>query len=169
MEELFTANTHNLLKVCISTIGVFIGVITYTRIAGLRSFSKMSGFDFAMTIAVGSLMATTAVLQISLVEGLFAIGILYAFQVAIAFIRRYSFLSQIIDNKPMLLFRDGEFLHKNMKSSRVTRSDIYSKLRQANIKDIIEVHAIVLETTGDISVISGGKKISTAILHDVKK
>ncbi|MFN2557714.1 MAG: hypothetical protein ABR592_12780 [Nitriliruptorales bacterium] len=42
-----------LLLAVLSTLGIFISTIVYTRITGLRSFSKMSSFDFAITVAVG--------------------------------------------------------------------------------------------------------------------
>ena len=38
-------------------LGMYVTVIALSRIFGLRSFSKMSGFDFAITIATGSILA----------------------------------------------------------------------------------------------------------------
>lgn len=35
---------------------MYVAVILLTRLAGVRSFSKMSGFDFAVTVAIGSFL-----------------------------------------------------------------------------------------------------------------
>ena len=64
-----------LVAVTLSALGIYIGVIIATRLGGLRSFSKMSGFDFAMTVAVGSLIASTIVApEPPLTQGLVAVA-----------------------------------------------------------------------------------------------
>lgn len=156
------------MLIFLSTVGIFITVITYTRIAGLRSFSKMSSFDFAMTVAVGSIIATIAVTQASLVEGMVALAGLYILQVIIAVLRRFNFMKQIVDNTPTLLMIDGKMLTQNMNRSRVTEKDILSKLREANVSNIDNVRAVVLETTGDISILHGDGKLDPRLFEGVK-
>ena len=46
-------------ELIIGVIVIYIIIITLTRIIGLKSFSKMSSYDFAHTIAVGSLIAAS--------------------------------------------------------------------------------------------------------------
>ena len=43
--------------VALTALGIYMALIVYTRFAGLRTFSKLSGFDFAMTVAIGSIVA----------------------------------------------------------------------------------------------------------------
>lgn len=155
--------------VVVSTVGIFAGVITYTRIAGLRSFSKMSSFDFAMTVAVGSLMATTAATSsATLANGLIALGALYTMQVAIAALRRRSTFERIVDNRATLLMAGTEILEDNLHRTRVTEDDIRAKLREANVLDMSQVRAVVLETTGDVSVLHGSEPLDPAVVRGVK-
>ena len=42
----------------LSWVVIYVTIFALTRIAGLRSFSAMSAADFAMTFAVGSLLAS---------------------------------------------------------------------------------------------------------------
>lgn len=42
-----------LLMVILSTIGIYLAVIVFIRLSGLRSLSKMPSFDFTMTVAIG--------------------------------------------------------------------------------------------------------------------
>ncbi len=55
--------------VLVSTFCVYLLVIALTRLAGARSLAKMSTFDFAATVAIGSTLASTAVGSVSLSRG----------------------------------------------------------------------------------------------------
>jgi uncharacterized membrane protein YcaP (DUF421 family) len=48
-----------------------------------------------------------------------------------------------------------EMLEENLRLSRVTPDDVRAKLRAANVLTKSQVRAVVLETTGDISVLHG--------------
>ena len=49
---------------------------------------------------------------------------------------------------------DGaEIIHQNLKSARVHEDQLIAKLREANVYNFNQVIAVVLETTGDISVL----------------
>jgi uncharacterized membrane protein YcaP (DUF421 family) len=61
MEEWIFSSADQLLTTLVSSGLIYAIVILYTRIFGLRSFSKMSIFDFAMTVAVGTMLASTIV------------------------------------------------------------------------------------------------------------
>ncbi|MDT0330547.1 DUF421 domain-containing protein [Nocardiopsis lambiniae] len=168
LESLFGVALDGLLLILFSAVGIFATVITYTRIAGLRSFSKMSSFDFAMTVAVGSLVATVAVAQVTLVEGMTALAVLYLLQVVIALLRRFSPFQRVVDNAPLLLMSEGTMLQDNMRRSRITEDDLRSTLRGADVGSMDSVRAVVLETTGDISVLRG-REVDPWLLEGVRK
>ena len=50
---------------------------------------------------------------------------------------------------------DGKVIDKALNVSRVAESDLFAKLREANVLELNQVRAVVLETTGDISVLHG--------------
>jgi uncharacterized membrane protein YcaP (DUF421 family) len=154
--------------VALSTVVIFAAVIVATRIGGLRSFSKMSAFDFAMTVAVGSLIATVAVTEASLATGLVGLVVLYGVQVAVAILRRRTGFEHAVDNVPVLLMVDGELLEDALRRTRVTESDLRAKLREANALSYDQVRAVVLETTGDISVLHGDGELDPDLLRGVR-
>lgn len=155
--------------VVVSTIGVFVMVIAYVRISGLRSFSKMSSFDFATTIATGSIMASVAVSpSVTLANGLIGLGALFAVQYLIARLRQVASLGKVVDNRPVLLMDGDQFLHDNLRSTQVMVSDVKAKLREANVLDYSSVRAVVLETTGDISVLHGAGILDPDLLDGVR-
>ncbi|NND74908.1 MAG: DUF421 domain-containing protein [Ilumatobacter sp.] len=152
----------------LSSIAALIVVIAAIRITGLRSLSKMSSFDFAVTVAIGSILASVAATSTSLANGAIAVGTLLTAQAVIALLRQRSFLAGRIDNQPLLLMRDGEFIEHALHRSRVTENDVLAKLRAANVTELSQVSAVVLETTGDVSVLHGDGPLADDLLRDVK-
>lgn len=140
--------------VMVSTALIYGALILFTRVAGLRSFSKMSSFDFATTIAMGSIIATGVSVDPPVVQSVAALAMIFVLQYIVAKLRRSTTIAELLfDNNPLLLMSSGEFIEENLSKTRVTREDIWSKLREANVHDLSEVHAVVLETTGDVSVL----------------
>lgn len=161
------------LMVLFSTIGIYIALIVFTRLAGLRSFSKLSSFDFAITIAVGSVVATTILTKNPpLLQATIGLGLLYFLRNAIAKLRGISpFISKLVDNQPILLMKGSVMLEENLKVTKVTPDELKAKLREANVIDLNQVKAVVLETTGDISVLhskDSSQKVDDDILSNVK-
>lgn len=153
----FGASWGAMAMAFLSAIVVFVAVIVYTRVMGLRSFAKMSSVDFAGTIAIGSAMGTVALSSsVPMAQGAVAIAGLFAIQWGLARAReRSSRVADLLDNQPILLMRDGELLEGNIRRAGVALDDIRSKLREANVLDLRQVRAVVFETTGDVSVLHG--------------
>ena len=161
MSEWLTTDWQALLMIAVTTVGIYIGVVVSIRMVGLRSLSKMSSFDFAMTVAIGSLVASTVLSKSTpLANGIFALFCILGLQWCVAKLRlRSESFEGWVDNCPMLLMDGETMLRDNMRKTRVTESDLIAKLREANVIQISEVYAVVLETTGDISVLHGKKDL----------
>lgn len=167
----FGAGWATLGMVVLSTLGVYVAVLVYTRLAGLRSFAQMSGFDFAVNIALGSLMATTAVSESpSLAQGVVAMGTLFAVQMLIATARRHRHARYGVNNRSLLLMEGPEFIEESLRRGRVTRDDVRFKLREANVFRYEQVRAVVLETSGEITVLHAedDATVDADILTDVR-
>ncbi len=143
------------------------GIIFYVRVIGLRSFSKMSSFDFAVTVAMGSVLAAVTLSGSSLADGLVAAGALLLVQAAVAYGRIRFGASAVVDNDALLLMAGSTMLEGNLRRARVTADDVRAKLRQANIQRYDQVRYVVLETTGDVTVVQGEGELERDILADV--
>ena len=73
-----------------------------------------------------------------------------------------------MQNAPVFLMRDGEFLEDALRATRVAKSDLVAKLREANVLDLKQVRAVVLETTGDVSVLHGDV-LDEILVENVKR
>ncbi|WBU89075.1 DUF421 domain-containing protein [Cellulophaga omnivescoria] len=173
MENWLFASVEILGKVVLSIVAIFTIIIIITRISGLRTFAKMSSFDFASTIAIGSILASIVLnSNQSITKGAIALGGIILFQSVFSYCKRnYEWFNNLFTNKPMLLMENGEFILQNLRKTNVDPKDIYAKLREANVKDKSEILAVVLESTGDISVLHKSKDIGLAkeILTGVQK
>ena len=173
MEKWFEASWTSIIAILLTALGIYAAIILFTRIAGKRSFSKMSSFDFAMTVAVGSILATTILsASVSLIQGIVGLGAVYILQISAAFFRRFSWFQEAIDNSPLLLMDKQTILYENLKKARVTEGDLRSKLREANVLDLSQVRAVVFETTGDISVLHTSQEdqeLEDWLIKDVMK
>lgn len=143
--------------VLLTALGIYGGMLLLTRVAGLRSFSKMSAFDFAVTVAIGSILATTVLSpDPPLFQALAALAALYAIQITVAYLReRYAAVRTAVDNAPLLLMAGKRVLRENLRRAKITEADVRAKLREANVRSLDEVRAVVLESTGDVSVLHG--------------
>ncbi len=133
-------------------------IILLVRVVGLRSFSKMTNFDFVMTVAMGSLLAGASQSQqwTGFLQTLTAMACLFAVQYSVSGLRRWSpRLDALVQNTPVLLMQDGVILHDALRATRVAEEDLIAKLREANALELSSVRAVVLETTGNISVLHG--------------
>ncbi|QLG46516.1 DUF421 domain-containing protein [Costertonia aggregata] len=154
MENYFGTTFGPLAAICISAFGIFVVIIVLTRLSGKRSFSKMSSFDFASTIAIGSIIASGVISpSVTLTHAAIGLAAIFGIQSLVARLRLYKPFRNAVDNDPLLLMDGKTILHKNLKKANVTEGDLRAKLREANVLDLSQVRAVVFETTGDIAVL----------------
>ena len=170
--RLFTS-WHTVFMALISTIGIYIVLIVFTRLSGLRSFSKMSSFDFAITVAIGSVLASTILFRPpSLVHAAVAMGTLFLIQMLVAHFRNNSkLMRKLVDNEPLLLMKNTEIIEENLQRAKVTHADLRAKLREANVTQLTQVQAVVMESTGDIAVLHHNEpehNLDDALLEGVR-
>lgn len=151
----FATAWGTLALVLASGLGIYVSLVVLTRLGGLRSFSKLSAFDFAITVAIGSILATVMIAESPpLAQGVMALVTLYGIQIGVAVLRhRSDRVAAWIDNEPLLVMDHDEILEENLRKGKMTRDDLYAKLREANVLRLEEVRAVVMESTGDVSVL----------------
>ena len=155
-------------------LAIFILVILITRIIGLRSFAKFTNYDFAFTVAIGSIISSTLTSATSVAQGFMAIAGLLVITYTFSTLQRKSaLLNKAISNKPLQLMEGDQILHENLKKARVQEDQLIAKLREANVINFNQVITVVLESTGDISVLhrpsEEGDSFDPRLLQGVSK
>lgn len=168
---MFLDNWSDLLRVAVVGALSYAALIALLRLSGKRTLSKWNAFDFVVTIALGSTLATVLLSkEVSYAEGVLALALLVILQLVISALAvRSSLLRRFIKAEPRLLFERGRFLAQAMKSERVSESEIRAAARGAGFGALEEVDAIVLETDGSVSVIGKSKAGDRSALCDVRR
>lgn len=146
----------------------YVVIIFLLRISGKRTLSKWNSFDFVVTIAFGSILASMLLSKdTSLAQASLGFGLLVLYQFLITWVAaRSGIMQSLVKAKPTLLLYKGQFRQETLKNERVARGEVLAALRGQGIGDMASVGAVVLETDGSFSVIKSLENAST--LSDVQ-
>ena len=135
---------------------VYLTVFALVRVAGRRTVSQMSAFDFLVTVAIGSLIATTILTpDVTYARGIVGIGTLLVCQQAVALIRqRFPASRRVLDFPAETIYEGTDMkLRTSPLTAQVSEAEIRSKLRQQGIRSLEGVRLVVLESDGKLSVL----------------
>lgn len=154
--EWFGSTWRTVAFVAANTAAIYFTSLVAVRIAGRRTISQLSAFDVVVTIALGSIIATTAVSSDpSYIEGATAVVTLLAVQLVVAAVRlRSSTARRVIDFRPQIVVRDGNVeLPSGIFKAQLSPDELYAKLRVAGVPDVDEIRLVLLEPTGELSIL----------------
>jgi uncharacterized membrane protein YcaP (DUF421 family) len=151
----FYQGPEPLFRVLVVGVLAYLALIFLLRISGSRTLSKMNAFDFIVTIALGSTLATVLLnKQVSLSEGVLAFAVLIFLQYAVTWSSvRWPIIQRTVTGAPNLVFHRGRFLRDAMRRARVTEDEVLAAARNQGHADRSTILAIILETDGAFSVI----------------
>lgn len=145
-------------------------LILLLRISGKRTLTKLNAFDLVVTVALGSTLASTIMSKsTALAEGATAFLVLVLLQLAITWLSvRSKKISNLVKAEPRLLLLNGQFLDEALLDERVTRAEVRSVARSSGAASMNQIHAVVLETDGSMSVMKSGAETDNSALEGVK-
>ena len=147
----------------------YIAIVMIIRLTGKRTLASLNAFDFIVTVALGSILATMLLSRdVSLAEGVAGFLVLVGLQFVVSWAAtRSGAVQRAVKNRPCLLYHRGAFLQDTLDRERVSREDVLQALRSTGIASLDEVEAVVLETNGSISAIRTVKPGERSTLADV--
>jgi uncharacterized membrane protein YcaP (DUF421 family) len=115
----------------------------------------MNAFDFIVTVAIGSVFGRALTAKtVALAEAVVAFALLVTLQYLVTWIQiRWSLFGRAVTNPPVLLYFRGEFIEETMRRERVRKPEVQSAVRKKKFGSLDEIEAIVLESSGEFSVI----------------
>ncbi|MEQ9094705.1 MAG: DUF421 domain-containing protein [Phycisphaerales bacterium] len=168
--QIFFDNWNTIGRTLLVGVLAYVAVVVFLRISGPRTLSKMNAFDFIVTIALGSTLATVLISKdVSLAQGVTALGLLITLQFVVTWSSaRWRLIKQAVTGEPVLLLFEGRMLSEAMKRTRVTTDEIRSALRTNGLAAFEQAHAVVLETDGSFSVVPTGERQGNSTLQGVR-
>ena len=146
-----------LLRTVVIGISAYVALVATLRISGKRTLSKMNAFDLVVTVALGSTLSSMLTSKnVAVAQGVVAFVLLAALQYVIAWLSvRSSWVRSAVKSEPTLLVRDGMLLHEALRRQRVTGDEVLAALRDSGVSRVEDVGAVVLETDGSFTVLTG--------------
>ena len=166
---MFFDDWNGLLRTLVVGILAYIAIVVLLRVTGKRTLSKMNAFDFIVTVALGSTLATVLLSQdVALAEGVLAFCVLIFLQLIVAWVSaRSRFFRELIKAEPTMLLHKGEMLHDALIAARVAPEEVMAAVRSSGFASLGQVEAVVLETDGSFSVVGPPSDGSTSALANV--
>jgi uncharacterized membrane protein YcaP (DUF421 family) len=148
----------------------YAGLVAVLRLTGKRTLSQLNAFDFIVTVALGSTLATILLSKdVSWTEGMVAFGLLAGLQLLVALLSSiWPRLRSVFTSSPVLLVEHGEYRDEAIRRNRLTRSEVRQAIRSSGSGDVSQVAAVVLETNGTLSVITTASLGNGSSLEGVK-
>ncbi|MEG3636643.1 DUF421 domain-containing protein [Micromonospora palythoicola] len=163
-------NPADLVRLLVIALVVYPALVVILRVSGKRTLSKLNAFDFVVTVALGSTLATILLSRdVSLVEGILALILLVALQYVVALLAvRWPPSQKVLKARPTMLLRDGRLRTETLRATRVAESEIRQAARSQGAGDLHNLAAVVLETDGSLSIITRDQLGDGSTLVDVR-
>lgn len=158
-----------ILRVLIVGSVSYTAVVALLRASGKRTLGQLNAFDFIVTVAFGSTLATILLnSDVAFLEGLTALVLLVGLQFVIAWTSAHiPGARSAVTSRPVSLVVSGELQHAQLRRNRLSESEVLQAVRAAGFGDLAGIAAVVLETNGTISVLPTNKLGSGSALHGV--
>ena len=142
-------------RILLVGIAAYALLVVVIRLSGKRTLSQLNAFDFIVTVALGSTLATILLSSdVSWAEGALALVVLAGLQFVLAFVSsRVPAFRTVITARPAVVLWQGKMLRDPLRAARLSESEVRQAIRSSGRGDVSTVAAVVLETDGTLSVI----------------
>ena len=141
-------------------IVLYLVVLIVMRLMGKRQIGELQPFELAISIMIADLASVPmSELGIPLSNGIIPILGLLVMDLLISWLNMKSiFVRKIVCGKPSILIYRGKIDEKTLRKERFTINELQERLRGDDIFNIADVEYAILETNGEISVITKPEK-----------
>lgn len=171
MENIIFENWESTIRTGVLTVLGYLAMVFLLRISGKRTLSKMNAFDFVVTIALGSCLASISLNKsVTLIDGALAISLFILMQFIFTYLSVHiKGFRTLVTSRPVIVFYNGQFLDKELKKQRLTNEEVYNECRLKGYANLDQVYLVILESTGEISVIENQEKGIVSTVDGLEK
>jgi uncharacterized membrane protein YcaP (DUF421 family) len=137
-------------------VSVYIILLLLFRIAGKRTLSTITTFDFVLLLIISEAVQNGMVgNDYSVINALLLVTTLAILDVALSLLKqRWPRLEHIIEGLPLVILEEGRPLRDRMAKERVDEEDILAAAREHHgLERLDQIKYAVLERSGGISII----------------
>ena len=143
-------------------------------LAGFRIFRRDAGSLSVSDLLVVVLIADAAQNGMageykSLTEGVVVVTTIFGWNYALDWLAyRFRLVHWLLHPPPLLLVRNGQLQHRNLRSEVITKEDLLAQLREQGVDEVASVKKCFLESDGRLSVIRSESEPSSQRPNDRK-
>ena len=160
---------YSFWEMIVRTTVTFSVLLFLARILGKEQLSQLTFFNYITGITIGSIAGEiVAHDDTHYLNGITSLVWWSILTILVSYISiKSSRAKTLLDDKPMIIIKNGKILEQELKKSRLPIGDLNMLLRIQGVFSVKDVHFAVLETNGELSVF---KKVAqqNATKQDVK-
>lgn len=159
----------DIIRVLAVGVAAYVTLVLVLRVSGNRTLAKLNAFDFVVTVALGSTLATILLnSSVSWAEGAAGLVTLALLQFVVALCASHvPVVRSLITSRPILIVRGRTPLPEAMGRQRAGIAEVRQAVRKSGYGDLSGIGAVVLETDGTPSVVPAGEVGAGWALEDV--
>jgi uncharacterized membrane protein YcaP (DUF421 family) len=152
----FFQDWSSIVRTVVVGVCGYVALVIALRVAGKRTLAKLNAFDLVVTVAIGSTFASILVSpDTNLAQGIVAFAVLVALQTGIAWASsRFPAVDGWVKSEPRMLLYEGKLIERAMRRERITTQELEVAVRQSGLGRMEDAHAVVLESSGNLTCIS---------------
>lgn len=150
----------NFTHIIISTACVYLFIILALRILGKTELAQLSITDLIFVLLISNAVQNAMVgSDTSLTGGLLAASVLFILNFLLKKLKyKFPKFKGLIEGSPVILIYKGKIQIENCKRNGITEDELLQAIREHGSHSIEEVDSLILETDGNISVVSNEYK-----------
>lgn len=140
----------------LKSITVYLFIIAAIRIFGKKELSQLNVIDLVFVLLISNAVQNAMVgPNNSLLGGLAAAASLFIANYFLKLVMyKYPLLNKLIEGEPLMLIYEGHVIQKNLDRAKIGVEELIEAIREHGVEHIDKVNLAVLESDGNISILS---------------
>lgn len=141
-------------RIAARAVVIYLVVLVTIRVSGKRTVGNFTAFDLLVAMLVGDVVDEAIYGDVTLAQGVTAIGSLMLLHIVNAFLgSRSAFIERLTGGTPVVLIRNGRIDRRALRRELMHESELMTALRMEQIERVEDVQQAVLECSGEVSVL----------------
>ena len=155
-----------IFSIIIRTLAVYCCIVIGIRVFGKREISQLSVIDLVFILLISNAVQNAMVgPDNSLVGGITAAFTLFILNYVIGnLVYKSKKVSSFLQGNPLMLIYEGKIIIHHLRQAKISVEELEAVVREHGVNSIQDVNVAVLETDGNVSVLSNDYKN-----HSVRK
>lgn len=124
------------------------------------NFGQLQPFELVVIIMIADVASVPMQnAGTPIIQGIVPILALLVGEIVVSYLNiKFQFFHKILTGKPAILVKNGEIIETNLKSQRFGMEELLEQIRIAGYPDIRDIQYVILETSGQVSIIPKAEK-----------